>query len=249
MYTEVILRPKALAGQKIYGEQGRKLLVEALDGTQLTPLLFGRGDDGKTLGTRVNGYSPLAPIVFDGGNGFLRIYGVGEAGTAVLKKELGNILGALSTKTGGPVTMDMKQGKVEYKPEHRVYGVRRLGLAKHGKIRGEKFYALYERYQSAADEEKPLIFREAEPMIRAVLDRDIAGMAEQLGIMNIPRDLDITIHDGSLGVSRIHNDRAGHIGLVTGLRFSMIGDLVGPWSAGHLRAYGYGLIKREVRNA
>lgn len=246
MYTEIIIRPLKMAGQRVFGQDARRMVAKAMEGKQVPPLFFGRDSDGKTLGTRVNKNSPLAQVVFDGGAGFLRVYGIGQEGSALVTQQMGNIVSSIADYTDGAVSMDLRNGSIAFKGGYRFYRVGKLALAKHGKVRGEKFFKLHDRYRAAAtDEDREKVFREAEEMIRFVINRDIGGMAEQIGNIDVPRNLGIVIHSGELSVARIHPGDPGHVGIIKNLRFSMVGDLVGPWSVGHLRAYGFGLLKTE----
>lgn len=246
MYTEVLLRPLAMADQRIFPTDARRLLASLLDGKNVSRLLFGRGDDGKGINTLVDGLPPLCPVVFDGGQGFIRLYGIGERGKDIVTRELGTIVQALSSHTGKAVTMELREGKVRYETGFRIYRVGKLAIAKAGMRRGDAYFALHERYQAAkSDEDRRAVFKEAAPMIRHIVDKGIAAMGNHLGI-DIPKDLDIDILDGELGIRRIHDDAPGHVGVIKGLRFGMAADLIGPWSVGMLRSHGMGLVRREV---
>lgn len=247
MYTEVLLRPKSLEGQRVYPGDARRMVAKALDGdTAISPVLFGRDESGKTAGRRINHLPPVAPIVFDGGTGFVRIYGVGQTGREVLMNDLGRIVSGLSSYTGGPVAMDLRKGDISFAPKgYRTYRIARLAMAKQSKVRGEKFFTLWKRYNATGETEREAIFQEAVPLIKGVIDTGLAAMADQNGI-DLPQNLDIKILSGELAVSRIHPGSPGHVGIVRNLCFSMLGHINGPWSVGHLRSYGFGLIRREI---
>lgn len=246
MYTEVMLRPGSLAGQKIYPGDARRMVAKAL-GEYSSPQLFGADENGRHLGRRINHLPPITPIVFGGGAGFIRITGVGQPGKEILAREMGNIFTALSKHTVSPVAMEMKEGEHKYtRKGFRAYRIGNLALAKFGKVRGTKFIVLLDQYgKCSSDAERAEVLQAATPLIVEVIDKGLAGMADQLGI-DLPSDLGITIFSGELGMCRIHDDRPGHIGVVRNLQFSMEGELVGPWSVGHLRGHGYGQVRREI---
>lgn len=248
LYTELILRPKTMAEQTVYPREARRLLAKALDGFTVSPQLFGRDATGKTMGTRVNRRPPLVPVIFNGGKGFLRLYGVGDEGREVLRNDMGTIVTALSRHTEGQVILEIKEGKFIHKPGMpRSYRINRLALGKHGKVRGDKLFAAWEQsHNSTTQEGKMAALRSISPVIKETLDWYLDGAADQLGI-DLPRDLDINVVDGELVLDRIHADRPGHVVCIKNLRFFLNGELYGPWAAGHLRGHGFGLIRREIQ--
>ncbi len=146
MYTELILRSKSMGGERIYPDESRLLVSEALTGKEVDPMLFGRQKDGKTHGDLVNRQSPLAPIMFDGGKGFVRIYAVGKAGIDMLNANIGTIYDAMTTHSKTPIVMEIKSGNLEYRPKGDcVYRIPKLAPAKRHKIRGQRFFEAYDR--------------------------------------------------------------------------------------------------------
>lgn len=242
MYVELILRPQIMQGQRIYGDVARRLIAEALDGKDVDPILFSKG----AVSLSDEDLPAQAPIVYDGGTGFLRIYGIGEAGAEALTKEMGVIHAAVSKRTNSPVYIEIKRGDVAYTNRgYRTYRIGVLGLAKMEKARGAKFYEIWKRYLNMPEDQRDAVFLEAVPMIKSVLDRGFEAVAVQNGI-DLPKNLDIDITGGKLSIQGIHPDKGGTIGVVRGLRFIALGDFVGPWAVGHLRGYGYGIVRRDI---
>lgn len=247
-YTELILRPKNMADQTVYPRDARRMLAKSLDGFTVSPQLFGRDATGKTMGTRVNRRPPLVPVIFNGGKGFLRLYGVGDEGRDTLRDDMGTIVTALSRHIGGQVAVEIKEGKFSYKSGMpRSYRINRLALGKHGKVRGDKLFKAWEQSHNAATPENKLAaLRTITPVIKETLDWYLGGTADQLGI-DLDLNLDINIIDGEIVLDRIHADRPGHVVCIKNLRFFLNGELYGPWAAGHLRGHGFGLIRREIQ--
>lgn len=244
-YTEVILRPRSLQGQKVYPDDARSLIALALNGRKVSPEIFARQNDGKTIGRRINKHPPVIPIIFGGGIGFVRIYGIGEAGQAALNRDLGTIVSALADHQECPVTVNMKQGALQYRDNGtKVHRIGCLGLAKTNKVRGNAFFPLYAKYNKAPEIEKPAIFQEIVPTISEVIENGLAGIADQL-MIDLPRNLGIRVLDGTLGITKMHAGEPGHLGVIRNLRFAMDGSLLGPWSVGHFRSHGYGMIRPE----
>lgn len=251
MYVEALFRPKSLENQVIYPEDARRIIIKALDqDTTVSPLLYSRDSTGKTIGRHIGRYPAAVPVIYGGGNGFIRVYGIGDEGKEVLLKDLTKIYTALSSSLDTPVAMEMRSGKISYSVKgYRSYRINRFALVKSARPKGDTFFGLMKRsMESKTDEEKDAAFREALPLIMSALDFWLASIAEQFGL-DLPRNLDIQITGGSLGAQRIHPDRPGHVGIVRNLTFNMLGDLTGPWAIGHLRSHGCGMIRREIREA
>jgi len=251
MYVEALFRPKSLENQVIYPVDARRIIIKALDqDTTVSPLLYSRDSDGKTIGRHIGRYPAAVPIVYGGGNGFIRIYGIGEDGKDVLLKDLTRIYTALSSSLDTPVAMEMRSGKINYAVKgYRSYRINRFALAKPANAKGNSFFGLMKRsMESKTDEEKASVFQEALPLIRSALDFWLASVAEQFGL-DLPKDLDIRVTGGALGVQRVHPDRPGHVGIIRNLTFNMLGILTGPWAIGHLRSHGCGMIYRQIGEA
>lgn len=249
MYTELLLRPASMADQRIYPLDARRLVATALDGEPVREAFFGR-QVRRPAGKEYDGHLPLCPIVFDGGKGFIRIYGYGHEGANLLLDEMGKLVRAVSTKMGCPVSANIRQGShLRKQPDRLVtYFIAKLALAKSGKQRDNSYKARAEEFLATGNDLQKLM-----PMITAVIDKGIVSQAENLDnegkdperiLATLPRDLVIRVHEGTPSMTRIHNDRPGHAFIIRNLKFSMLGDLYGPWSVGHLRAHGCGLLKK-----
>lgn len=251
MYVEALFRPKSLENQIIYPADARRIIIKALDqDTTVSPLLYSRDSTGKTIGRHIGRYPAAVPVVYGGGNGFIRIYGIGEEGKEVLLKDLSRIYTALSSSLNTPVAMEMRSGKISYSVKgYRSYRISRFALVKSARPKGDSFFGLMKRsLESNTDEAKEEAFREALPLIKTAIDFGLASIAEQFNL-DLPKNLDIRVTGGTLGAQRIHPDRPGHVGIVRNLTFNMLGDLTGPWAIGHLRSHGCGMIRREIREA
>ena len=244
MYVETIFR-LGKSTERIYPQDARRMIAAALAGDDADPLLFGRNSEGKTLGTRVNRASPLTAVVYDGGKGFVRVYGVGDAGKKVVTREMGKIASALGKSTNAAISVDIREGKLAFKPAYRIYRIAKLAIAKPDKVRGDIFFNLTKKFKTAAPEERTAILQEATPMILDIIEKGLVGTADQIGGIDIPANLHLVIHEGEISVDKILG-KSVHVGIVRNLRFSMVGDLTGPWSVGLLRSHGYGLIRREI---
>lgn len=249
MYSELLLRPASMSDQRIYPLDARRLVASALDGQPIREAFFGR-QVARPAGKDHDGHLPLTPIIFDGGMGFVRIYGIGEEGANLLLDEMGKIVRAVSEKMGCPVSADIRQGSHLRKHPDRLvtYFIAKLALAKTGKNRNDPYKARAEECQAAGNDLNKLL-----PMITAVIDKGVVSQAENLDsegkdperiLATLPRDLVIRVHEGTPSISRIHKDRPGHAYIIRNLKFTMLGDLYGPWSVGQLRAHGCGLIKK-----
>ena len=248
MYSELLLRPSSMVNQRIYPRDARRIVASALDGQSINPVLFGHkvaAPEGQG-----GGHLPLVPVVFDGGTGFIRIYGIGEEGSSVLLDEMGKIVRAVSSKLGCPVRADMRQGDHLRKKADRMvtYFIAKLAIAKTGKNRNAPHKARAEEFVAAGSDISKLM-----PLITSVIDKGIVCMAENLDkerkdpesiLSTLPHDMAIRIHEGEPSITRIHSDRPGHAYIMRNLKFSMLGDLYGPWSVGQLRSHGCGLIKK-----
>lgn len=243
MYSELIIRPQSLTNQRIYAADARRMIAKAMDGAGPCNALFGR-EESQT-GLSVGEFSPV-PVIFDGGTGFIRIYGIGKRGENIVLGAAGYIHRALANYLKTIVKVDIRGGSHQRIREHQMvtYNIAKLGLAKPGKKRMDAFI-------SEDGRRKDPDLSEIIPLIRDVIDRGIIDMATQLDrddvdkaiLPTIPSDLRVTIHSGQPAVFQVHPDRPGHIMGVRNLKFSMLGLFQGPWAVGHLRSHGHGLIK------
>lgn len=264
MYAELILRPSTMAGQRIYPQDARRMVASALNGMPVKEAFFGRLVK-PAPGRPTEGLFPVVPIVFNGGDGFVRIYGVGREGQMLLEDEMGRIVRAVTGLLGGTVAAEYRTGAHLRKHGERLfeYHIAKLALSKTGhsrKIDGQKVdVPLKERARGVIAAGNDLVA--LTPLIVDVIDKGIVSLAsafdqERHSIPSgdvveaiepaLPENLGIRIHSGTPGLYQIHPGRPGHAYIVRNLRFSMLGDLYGPWSVGHLRSHGCGLIRRVV---
>lgn len=247
MYTEVIFRPAGLAGQRIYPEQAREIVAKALDGVAANPLLFNRDANGRTLNVTIGhikdgrGWGAAPSIVYDGGLGFIRIYGIGQTGSDVLQEETTKIFSALM-KAHGITAVEMKRGKaeIEFTGHATLHRIRRLVVGK-----------------------KPGVFYNdpiTDDRIQSAIRRHIVGglftQADLIGGQmegRVPLEDDIDILEGR-PTKAVIIDKGLGVSAYQDLVIAMPIRLKGPWLAGHLRSRGYGMIRavdptRETRGA
>lgn len=235
MYLEVIFRPSALTGRRLWSDQARKLVAEACHGEKLNPALFNRGDDGKTLQGRYGddrngeGMSRPPAIVFDGGHGFIRLYGLGASGREILSEAAPTILRAL-IRAHGPTSFDMQSGTcaLEYKDYGVLHRVHVLLLSKKPGVvlRG------------------PVTTERCRDAIRRQITRGLIAQARWLGgglEGKVPLDEDIDILEGEPVPVPIQDGI--YAAAFKNVVFAMPLQAQGPWLAGHLRSRGYGLIR------
>ena len=249
MYSELLLRPTALQGQRIYPLDARRLVAKATDGKGVSEAFFGR-QVKRLAGKENDGRFSMIPVIFDGGNGFIRIFGIGREGSDLLTEEMGKIVKSVASSLNCAVPVELRQGHHLRKNADRIvpYHIAKLALSKTGKNGNATMRKRYETFREAGNDIKKL-----EPMIKEIITNGIVQFAEDIDSEqadpsritdNIPHDLVIKIHEGTPSISRIHPDSPGHAVIIRNLKFSMLGDLYGPWSVGHLRSHGCGLIKK-----
>ncbi len=247
MYSELIIRPHALADQVIYPEVARKLVAEACDGINVPPLLFNRGPDGKTIQGRywhpdrnyLEAALPLPPVTsFDGGKGFLRIYMLGQPGRDLMLESASLIGTAIGKKVGGPFLFAINEGdcKILTYSTPILYSIRRLVVTKDPhKSR---------RYMDTPPEQ-------VEDDLRRIIMRGLISQARWLDqhgagglecVIPDEHSLGFGIADGQFKPILI-NDRNYAAGYAN-LTFTLNLELAGPWFAGHLRSRGYGQIRK-----
>lgn len=251
MYRELLIYPESLKGQPVFPDTARSLVAKACDATDVNPEIFARQPDGKTV-QRVfghtasgEGYGAVPSICFNGGKGFIRLYGLGKRGRDLLSSEAAPIATAISRLLNNtPYRFDIRDGSCDITPERPgAYRIHNLVVAK-------------KRYQFADIAEKGLPSLEAmTPLIVKAIHRGLIGQAmaldEETGsqlAFRIPSEemLGIQIFEGKPVFTPLKNGaRACALG-VHGLEFTMNLHLEGPWFAGHLRSRGFGQINRRI---
>jgi hypothetical protein len=240
-YSELLFRQKSV--DRIYPDQARKLVAAACDGLDIDPAIFNRDGAGKTLsGTygaehAEEGFGIPPRIVFDGGAGFIRIYGIGRAGAKTLENEAPKLFSALYKQ--GFMGFDQKSGamSIARREQGGLYGIRCLVLAR-----------------------KP---GACKPFVKAPLQGDVAGLVSEImlrGLSGVARMLDNELIDAKLPpvfeqaipqqVDMVEGEpipvliKPGIWGAAyKDMLVSMPCKLNGPWATGLLRSRGYGLIR------
>ena len=252
MYTELLIFPAALKDQPLSPETARELVAEATDAFPVNPLLFNRQPDGKTVqgfyGTAEEGEGwGIPPLVcFGASRGCIRLVGLGPQGTALVTNDAPTVGSAVAMHLGNsPYTFRTMSGDCTVERSHpTVYRLRRLVVSK-------KLNAI----NSHKDGEK-FTLQSVEPLIRRAI---IGGLISQARFLDetcgrggreasIGTDdmIGLRILDGQPIIGSIKKDAKAHALMIRDLLVSLDLDLNGPWFAGHLRARGYGLIRKEV---
>jgi hypothetical protein len=214
-------------------------------------MVFARDAEGKTINERYPDASghrgqflpAPCPIAFDGGKGFVRLYGIGKVGSNLLIDQAGALVMAMSKHFAGPIRMELKEGDCTLKmSEPIMYTVRRLVVAK-SPARANHFW------NTQATERADDIRRE---IVRGLLgqarwiDEGLADTEPNCIEHAIPSE-DSLMFDVLEGQSVPVEIKPGISGMAyKNVIFCTNLDLSGPWSAGKLRSRGYGLIRRYV---
>lgn len=248
MYQELLIFPHALRGQAMHPDTARALVAKACDGIPVNPEVFARQPDGKTL-QRVfghtadgAGYGAVPSVCFGGGNGLIRLYGMGQRGATVLAVSGITILTAITQfYDNTPCRVETRSGACEMGPPNgSIFRIRNLVVAK-------------KRYQYApfADKGVPSL-TDITPLIKTAISRGLMGQAmtldEETGSQlarQMPTDdmLDIRVFDGQPVFMPTKRGQKGCVLGVHNLLFTMNLSLAGPWFVGHLRSRGFGLIQ------
>lgn len=243
MYRELIFRQGAGKRERIYPEDARKLVAAACDDLSINPLIFNRGSDKKTVSGLYGdpndeaGFGVPPKVLFDAGEGYLRIYGVGQAGAALLDEAAPTLFGALYRR--GFLGVDRKDGEMQISSVHeklRLYAIRRLIVAKRPAACAKFIKA---PIQSVATEISSVILRGLAGVAR-MLDDELtaaglppsyeAALPYRIEVLE-GEPIPIPIKPGVLA--------AGYKNVL----FAMPTKLSGPWATGRLRSRGYGFVR------
>ena len=236
MYKEILLFPSYSVGQIIYPDMARKLVALACNGLAIDPAIFNRDANGKTL----QGAPPK--IIFDGGNGFIRIYGIGKSGSDLLTSQAMNILSGLSDHFNSPVRLEVRTGEMSLKQSApSIYTAHRLVMSKKPKKVGQLWN------QTIAQSEKEI----KEEILTGLLsyaqylDDDSGGESMLEGRIPKQDSFFLDILEGEFTPIEIIPgiSAAGF----KNLTFATDLELNGPWAVGKLRSRGHGLIRRRIR--
>ncbi len=251
MYSELIIRPKALSDTIMHPDTARKLVAEALDGTAVPKLIFNRREDGMTISDRyickdkshITSGMPLPPVVsYDGGKGFIRIYMLGEQGRKLMEEVAPVIASAVAKQVGGPYSFDLNEGMCTIKEKHTpiLYSTRRIVVAKEieeGNLFRDK------EPQEVSDKLRRIIIRGLLAQARW-LDENSDGKCNLEGLIPHEDSIGFHIADGKQ-VPIVIKDK-NHAWGYANLTFTLNLDLMGPWQAGRLLSHGHGRIRKVI---
>lgn len=241
-YSEILFRRKDDA--RIYPDQARKLVAAACDGIDIDPAIFNRDASGKTIsgtyGAEQDGEGFGIPprIVFDGGRGYIRIYGLGHQGVKLLQSEAVKLFSALYKQ--GFIGFEEKSGDlgIEYQGDNTpLYSIRCLVVAR-----------------------KP---GACKPFVKTGLEGEVAQKVGEIilrGMTGMARMLDEETEKSS-ETPKLESLIPNHVDLLEGDPFPILikpgiwgaaykdvlltfpCKLTGPWHTGLLRSRGYGHIR------
>ena len=239
MYQEIILRPSGLAEKRIYPDQAqalaRVMIASALGDAPVHPALFNRDSSGRCLQGRIGddrngeGYGAAPLIAFDGGVGFIRLFGFGAEGSRILIDSSPALVHAVSAKYG-PTAVALHASVLKIRPTgHGVaHRIRRVVVSKKAGRRVDG---------PVSDPDVARILRRH--IVSGLTAQSMQFAPQMLG--HIPDEDAIEILDG------VPIPIATHHGITVSayknVAVSMPVRLVGPWLVGHLRSAGYGYIR------
>ena len=251
MYSELIIRPKALQDTILYPDTARKLVAEALDGINVPPLMFNRKEDGKTITDRYwhddpnhltakMGKPPV--VIFDGGKGFVRLYMLGKTGRELMDETASTIGAAVAKHVGGAYAFSMNEGMCKIEPRNTptMYSARRIVMTK--EAAKAKRYMFVPPHEVSGDI-RSVLLRGLISQARW-LDEDTGGECNLEHLIPDEDSLGFFVADGESAPILI-NDKNYATGY-SKLAFSMQLELSGPWYAGNLRSRGYGGIRKLI---
>lgn len=247
MYNEILLFPEKLRGQPIYPDIARKIVGEACDGCNIDPAIFCHDAQGKTLQGRYGddrkgeGFGIPPAIIFDGGTGFIRIFGIGQSGSDLLADQAMPMVSALNKHFGGAFRMEMKQGDMTLSAsEPRIYNMRHLVVAK-------KAHQIAQfRDKSVAERSEEIKKEILNGLLSCArfLDDDIGGASMLEGQIPSHESLTLDILEGT--PMPVFTKPGIPAAAYKNLVFCTNLKLSGPWTAGKLRSRGYGLIRQRI---
>lgn len=249
MYKELLVFPDALKGKPMYPDTARAMVARACDGVSIDPAIFARGKDGKSeqrvFGHTADGegFGAVPSVCFGGGQGFVRLYGLGARGAQLILENAGSIAAALSKLHGNcPYQFKMNEGKCEIgPPDGSAYRIRNLVVSK----KRDHFAAIATSGLPTLEAMTPLIKR---AIVRGLMGQALA-LDEETGsnfasVVKDDAELDIRIFDGKpVFIPLKEGVKTCALG-VHGLLFTMNCKLSGPWFVGHLRSRGFGYIEK-----
>lgn len=262
MYSEFMVWPASLKDDIVYPEEARRLVALACDGKNIAPEIFNRDASGKTrqgaFGHTADGegYGKPPLVMFGGGKGLIRLYGLGATGSELLLSQSPRIATALSEHLKTAYRFTIQQGQCRILGDDGPllrpvsYRIKTLVIAK----KRPDIDAILQGDQPTLEKLTPFIERH---IVRGIigqsrfLDDDCATPVVREGA--IPRDetlairvtagkpcwVPIVVKDGRNSVHALG---------VRNLEFSMRLSLDGPWAVGALRSRGFGMIRGAIRD-
>jgi len=254
MYKELLIWPLLLEGQVVYPPDAREMVAKACDNFPVDPMIFNRMPDGKLVqgsyGTAEEGEGWGIPpqIFFGGGQGLIRITGLGLDGGDLLGREASTIATAVGTLLNTPYKFKVNTGQCTVKrSEPKVYWVRALMLSKQKNSMNAFKDKATGRFTLAS----------VEPLIRRAVIGGVVSQArfldeqcnepalreQQIGTDDM---LGLTVLGGEAAVIKAKKDAQVYALIVNNLVFSIDLELKGPWLAGVFRSRGFGLIRQRI---
>lgn len=250
MYRELLIFPEALKGKPMFPDTARSMVAKACDGSRVSPEIFSRQpEDGKSM-QRVfghtadgEGFGAVPGVCFGGGNGFVRLYGLGKRGVKLLSENAGDIATAISALHGNcPYRFVINDGACQIgNPDGSTFRIRNLIVSKKR-----------DHFSDIAANGLPTLAA-MEPLIKKAILRGLIGQAMTIdeetgsnlaGAIKTDEAMDIRIFDGKPVFIPLKSGLKTCALGVHGLMFTMNGSISGPWFVGHLRSRGFGLIEK-----
>lgn len=235
----------------VFPEDARRLVASACDKVDINPAIFNRDPNGnpiqETYKDPADGRDIGQPprVVFDGGRGFIRMYGLGKNGSRLLLEESGKIIQALFVH--GFRSVDHREGemRISYpEPDSYVplYATRALVVAK--KPGASQQFIKAELQGEVAKNVGEVVIRGLLSVAR-MLDEDLTSEKKAKRFESaIPQEIHILEGRPAPIMIREGLPAAGYKHVVMD-----IGRVLnGPWVAGMLRSRGYGIIRRVNPN-
>ena len=259
MYLEYLVRLKDAPEGVLTPQNARSLLGVALQKSpgEFPSVLFGHDSEGRNIQTLYSlpndhiHYAAPATVTVSGGQNFLRLTAVGPQGCEVLRAHIAQVAHAIGQLTQQPYSINVYSGDVGIQPSGpQMYGCSSFILQKNTKhlLRLLKDCSRDSsgRWDVDFDNLKPAIEKS---LVRGLigqalhLDHLLAGQSDSLmGQMPTNERLGVQVLEGTTYFYRTDKHR-GLALAIRNLKFSMDAKLSGPWSAGQLRARGFGSIR------
>lgn len=242
-YSELLFRRND--DQLIYPDDARRMVASACDGVEIDPAIFTRDETGKTLSgvygslSDGDGYGVPPRIVFDGGPGYVRMYGIGTAGSSLLRAQAPKLFAAMYSK--GFRSIEDKSGEMSLKwlddGSPTLYAMRYLIVAKKPNQ--------CQRYIKA-----PLTGDVRERVGQVIL-RGLCGVARMLDEERMEKGLAPVYLSAVPSSLMLLEGTPCPIQIQPGIKAAAYKNVLltlpcklnGPWVTGLLRARGFGLIR------